>query len=175
MIHRGGGDAPSSPYTAVRLHHRRSEAPPPPPPIPRSIDAVRPRSARLAVDSHARVLSPQFLSDDHPLQKSITILNTKFPTATEDRGLGVYFNWGVDLLDTSGVNLLIDPEYDGKMKWKANFFTEECQVHGARRAGGGQFSSHSRIVRVCVCCVLPSPPARARVARRAMLARSYLR
>ena len=53
----------------------------------------------------------QFLDEDHPLQKSITILNNEFPVADDDLALRVYYAWGLGEVDRSGVRLLFDPDF----------------------------------------------------------------
>jgi len=71
----------------------------------------------------------QFLDEDHPFQKSITILNNEFPTAEDDVGLQVYYTWGLGEVDRSGVNLLFDPENYGSPTYVASFdFNEQCQM-----------------------------------------------
>jgi hypothetical protein len=71
-----------------------------------------------------------FLQDDHPLQKSITLLNTKFPTATDDRGLDVYFVFGIDSVDREGVNLMFNDTYIGEVKYTPGWsLTPACQTH----------------------------------------------
>jgi len=73
--------------------------------------------------------SEQFLNEDHPLQKSITIINSEFPTADDDQGLKVYYTWGLGEVDRSGVNLLLDPENFGSPTYLESFdFNEECQT-----------------------------------------------
>lgn len=75
----------------------------------------------------------QFLDEDHPLQKSITILNNEFPTADDDAGLKVYFAWGLGKVDRSGVNLLLDPEDFGEPTFLDTFeFNEQCQTELVR-------------------------------------------
>jgi len=72
--------------------------------------------------------SEQFLDEDHPLQKSVTLLNTHFPTADDDLGLKVHFVAGVDEIDRTGVNLLLDPENFGSPNFVAGFdFNQKCQ------------------------------------------------
>jgi len=71
----------------------------------------------------------QFLSEDHPLQKSLTILNSEFPTADDDIGLKVYFVLGVDQVDRTGVNRLLDPENFGSPNFVPEFdFNQQCQT-----------------------------------------------
>merc|ERR1712087_1042693 len=73
--------------------------------------------------------SEQFLDEEHPLQKSITLLNTHFPTADDDLGLKVHYVWGLDEVDRSGVNLLLDPENFGSPTFVPEFdFNEQCQT-----------------------------------------------
>jgi len=71
----------------------------------------------------------QFLDEDHPLQKSITILNNEFPTADDDVPLKVYYAWGIGEVDRSSVNLLLDPENFGDSVFLESFnFNEQCQT-----------------------------------------------
>ncbi|KAL3781799.1 hypothetical protein ACHAWO_000866 [Cyclotella atomus] len=71
----------------------------------------------------------QFLSENHPLQKSITILNEQFPTANDDIGLKVYYAWGIDEVNRDGVNRLLDPEYFGVPQYISEFdFNQQCQT-----------------------------------------------
>merc|ERR1719343_889929 len=72
----------------------------------------------------------QFLAEDHPLQKSFTILGQEFGAGERDIGLMVYFSWGVKEVDRSGVNQLIDPEYLGKHVYDTDSFAfnKECQA-----------------------------------------------
>jgi hypothetical protein len=73
--------------------------------------------------------SEQILNEENPLQKSITILNEEFPTAQSDLGLKVYFAWGLDEVDRSGVNLLLDPENFGTPTFVPEFdFNQQCQT-----------------------------------------------
>jgi predicted RND superfamily exporter protein len=71
----------------------------------------------------------QFLSEDHPLQKSVSILNSEFPTADQDSGLKVYYAWGLGEVDRAGVNLLLDPETYGVPTFVEDFdFNKQCQT-----------------------------------------------
>ena len=71
--------------------------------------------------------SEQFLSEDNPLQKSLTILDREFPSASS--GLKVYYAYGVDQVDRKGVNRLIDPDFFGEPKFVEEFvFDEQCQT-----------------------------------------------
>jgi len=71
----------------------------------------------------------QFLSENHPLQKSITILDKEFPTANDDLGMKVYYAWGLGLVDRTGVNRLLEPDNFGVPTFDSNFdFNEQCQV-----------------------------------------------
>jgi len=71
----------------------------------------------------------QFLDENHPLQKSISILDKEFPTANDDLGMKVYFAWGLGLVDRSGVNRLLEPENFGVPAFESNFdFNDQCQV-----------------------------------------------
>ena len=70
----------------------------------------------------------QFLKDSHPLQKSITILNEQFPTSTQDRGLDVFYAWGLEDISRSGVNQLLDDKFLGEAKFAPSWeFTPKCQ------------------------------------------------
>jgi len=71
----------------------------------------------------------QFLSEDHPLQKSFSILGKEFSRAESDDGLMVYFSWGVNDVDRAGVNQLFDPEYLGKHAYDTDSFefNKDCQ------------------------------------------------
>lgn len=72
----------------------------------------------------------QFLDSEHPLQKSITILGSAFPTAARDRGAVVTFSWGIGELDRTGVNQLRNTTYFGEPSyiegWELN---PQCQEH----------------------------------------------
>jgi len=71
----------------------------------------------------------QFLNEDHPLQKSFSILGNAFSTAEEDQGLMVYFTWGIGDVDRSGVNQLMDPDYLGSPTFNEEFsFDKQCQT-----------------------------------------------
>lgn len=63
------------------------------------------------------------------MQKSITILNTAFPTAQDDSGLSIYFSWGLEDVDRDGVNLLLNPTFYGAPTFSGAFeFHEQCQT-----------------------------------------------
>lgn len=71
----------------------------------------------------------QLLAADHPLQKSLTILNQEFPTSSDDNGLKVYYAWGLGEVDRDGVNLLLDPTFYGDPKFEESFdFNAQCQT-----------------------------------------------
>jgi predicted RND superfamily exporter protein len=71
----------------------------------------------------------QFLAEDNPLQMSLTILNREFPTADDDRGLPVFYAWGLGEVNRDGVNLLLDPENFGEPTYDSSFdFNAECQT-----------------------------------------------
>ena len=73
--------------------------------------------------------SEQFLDEEHPLQKSLSILDQQFPTADDDLGLKVHYVWGIDQVDRTGVNRLLEPEYFGKPTFVEEFdFNEQCQT-----------------------------------------------
>lgn len=68
------------------------------------------------------------MDENHPLQKSITILNEQFPTANDDIGLKVYYAWGLDEVSRDGVNRLLEPDYFGEPNYNPNFdFNQQCQ------------------------------------------------
>jgi hypothetical protein len=82
-----------------------------------------------ALQIEAAKEAEQFLNEDNPLQKSITILNNEFPTANDDLGLKVYYTWGIGEVDRSGVNLLLDPKNYGKPTFVDSFdFNPQCQT-----------------------------------------------
>lgn len=71
----------------------------------------------------------QFLNKNHPLQKSIVILNNEFDVSEDDEGLDVYFVWGVGEVNREGVNLLFDDDNYGEPTFIDEFvFDEECQM-----------------------------------------------
>eukprot|EP00980_Cylindrotheca_fusiformis_P007084 scaffold1482_cov120-Cylindrotheca_fusiformis.AAC.26 len=71
----------------------------------------------------------QFLDEDHPLQKSLTISNREFPTAKDDSGLKVFYAWGLEDVDRDGVNLLLDPDDYGEPRFVEDFdFNPQCQT-----------------------------------------------
>lgn len=71
----------------------------------------------------------QFLDDEHPLQKSFTILGNEFPVANADQGSHVYFSWGIGEVDRTGVNQLLKPDYYGEPTFVSDFvFDETCQT-----------------------------------------------
>ncbi|KAL7545699.1 hypothetical protein ACHAWF_009050 [Thalassiosira exigua] len=73
--------------------------------------------------------SEQFLNENHPLQKSFSILGKEFPTADDDLGLKVYYAWGVEEVDRTGVNRLTNPEFYGSPRFMSGFdFNEQCQT-----------------------------------------------
>merc|ERR1712167_381595 len=71
----------------------------------------------------------EFLSDDHPIQKAITILGEEFPAAAEEPAARIYFTWGLKTLDRTGVNQLFDPEFIGEPVFIDNWeLNAECQA-----------------------------------------------
>jgi hypothetical protein len=69
----------------------------------------------------------QFLSENHPFQKAITTLNN-FGANSQDPGIDIYYIWGLDNVDRTGVNLLMDSKNLGKVRYNDNFkFTAACQ------------------------------------------------
>ena len=56
----------------------------------------------------------EFLSSDHPLQRAIEIMNTKFGDTTQDQGLDVFYTWGLDEIDRNGANMLLNLTYLGE-------------------------------------------------------------
>jgi len=71
----------------------------------------------------------QFLDSNHPLQKSFDILGNEFPTSDEDKGLDIYFAWGLGEVNRKGVNLLFDDENYGKPTFLDDFtFDQDCQT-----------------------------------------------
>jgi len=73
--------------------------------------------------------SDQFLSEDHPLQKSFTILGEEFNFAASDPGLDMFFTWGLGGVNRKGVNQLLNPDFIGTPVFLDAFnFDEECQL-----------------------------------------------
>lgn len=71
----------------------------------------------------------QNLDEDHPLQRSVNILRNEFPQTERDRGVSIYYMWGIDDVDRNGVNQLYDPEYIGNATFSDTFvFDEQCQT-----------------------------------------------
>merc|ERR1712087_621979 len=71
----------------------------------------------------------QFLDEDHPLQKTFTIIGNNFPSTEQDLGSMIHFAWGVGDINRDGVNQLVDPEYIGKVSYVDDFdFNEQCQT-----------------------------------------------
>ena len=71
----------------------------------------------------------QFLDEDHPIQKSVKILENEFPVADNDVNLQIYFSWGLDEVDRTGVNQLLNPEFVGEPVFSEEFnFGENCQT-----------------------------------------------
>ena len=69
----------------------------------------------------------QFLREDHPLQRAIDVLNTEFGASSEDRGIDVFYTWGLQDLDRSNVNFLVNMTNKGKPVFDPNFkLTSEC-------------------------------------------------
>jgi len=57
--------------------------------------------------------SDQFLPEDHPLQKSFTILGEEFNFAESDPALEMFFTWGLGDVNRKGVNQLMNPDFFG--------------------------------------------------------------
>merc|ERR1712226_320232 len=72
--------------------------------------------------------SEQFLDENHPLQKSFTILGQEFPTADDDIGLPVHYAWGIGPVDRTGVQLLFDPENFGTPTYVNATWDATCQA-----------------------------------------------
>jgi len=71
----------------------------------------------------------EFLDEDHPLQKTFTIIGENFPSTDQDLGSLIYYAWGVGEVDREGVNQLLDPEYSGAPTFIETFdFNEQCQT-----------------------------------------------
>jgi len=74
--------------------------------------------------------SEQFLPESHPFQRYIT-LQEEFLTSNNDEVVEIQVVWGMqsDQLDTSGVNLLFDPDNKGSVKYDDGFaFSAATQV-----------------------------------------------
>jgi hypothetical protein len=71
----------------------------------------------------------EFLDEDHPLQKTFTIIGSNFPSTEQDLGSMIHFAWGVDDVDRENVNQLVEPGYIGKASYVNDFdFNEQCQT-----------------------------------------------
>ncbi len=71
----------------------------------------------------------QFLDDDHPLQRSLKILESEFPKTQDDPLTKINFIWGLGEVDRSGVNQLFDPKDIGTPTYVEGFtFNKECQT-----------------------------------------------
>lgn len=71
----------------------------------------------------------QFLNEDHPLQKGLSIFTEEFAKTQEDENTKIYFVWGLEELDRGGVNQLLDPDFIGKASFVEDFsFNEDCQT-----------------------------------------------
>lgn len=76
----------------------------------------------------------QFLDDEHPLQKAITILNEGFPVASDDRGAKMYFIWGIKDVDRTGVSQMFDDPGFGDPFVGVPVFDEEWKLTQACQA-----------------------------------------
>lgn len=75
----------------------------------------------------------EFLDENHPLQKTFTIIGNNFPSTEQDLGSKIYFSWGVGEVDRNGVNQLLDPAFLGKPTYIESFeFNEQCQTEMLR-------------------------------------------
>mmetsp|Transcript_27636 Transcript_27636/g.33598 ORF Transcript_27636/g.33598 Transcript_27636/m.33598 type:complete len:1151 (-) Transcript_27636:98-3550(-) len=82
-------------------------------------------SAKLKPSQNAE----EFLDDEHPLQKSFTILNNEFNRVEDDPSLNVYFTWGLGGVDREGVNMLTEPDFFGTPIFLDTFnLNQQCQL-----------------------------------------------
>jgi len=73
--------------------------------------------------------SEQFLDENHPTQKGISILNDQFPRTQDDEPSKIHFVWGLEEMNRNGVNQLMNPDYVGDAAFAEGFsFNEECQT-----------------------------------------------
>ena len=71
----------------------------------------------------------QFLADDHPLQRGAVILTDEFARTQNDDTSKIYYVWGLEEVDRSGVNQLLDPENVGVPNFAEDFtFNQQCQT-----------------------------------------------
>ena len=71
----------------------------------------------------------QFLDDDHPLQRGAVILTDEFARTQNDQTSKIYYVWGLEEVDRSGVNQLLDPENVGVANFAEDFtFNQQCQT-----------------------------------------------
>ncbi|CAJ1934675.1 unnamed protein product [Cylindrotheca closterium] len=86
-------------------------------------------AAQSAVRLETTQQAEQFLGNDHPIQKSFSILNNEFPAAEDDVRLKVFYAWGVGEVDRDGVDLLREPNNYGKPTFEDSFdFSKQCQT-----------------------------------------------
>jgi protein dispatched 1 len=70
----------------------------------------------------------QFLNKNHPFQKAINVLNNNFGANSQDRGISIYYIWGLKDVDRKGVNVLLNASYIGKAQYAETFkFDTACQ------------------------------------------------
>lgn len=70
----------------------------------------------------------QFLNENHPFQKAINVWNRNFGANSQDPGIDIFYIWGLEEVDRSGVNPLLDPKFLGKPQYSKDFkFNGACQ------------------------------------------------
>ena len=71
----------------------------------------------------------QFLDENHPLQRSATILGEQIPITAEDSTAKIHFIWGLEDVNRGGVNQLFNPDFVGTAEFPNSFsLNEECQT-----------------------------------------------
>lgn len=84
----------------------------------------------LSAQVEASTASDQFLPEDHPFQKILTIQSSHFGASSQDSFNEIILTWGVEDVDRDGVALLFDSEYLGKTEFKNDFeLNESGQLH----------------------------------------------
>jgi len=84
----------------------------------------------LATQIEAAQKAEQFLPEDHPLQRVITIMGSEFPSTSTSPAQTAHMIWGIDTIDRTGVDLLRDDKNRGELLYDKTFeFNEETQQH----------------------------------------------
>lgn len=74
----------------------------------------------------------QFLPEDHPFQRFVTIMANEFSASNQDDAIQGYLLWGIDSqepINREGVNMLLDTEFLGTENYVELKFDEAAQTH----------------------------------------------